>query len=102
MADTIASLIDKLTTCGQKLFAAQENLYTVRKMTFEQFKETFGNDDEKLKTLYEYFKKGTDLNCQRQALILEVDKKIVEIITAAIKGEDLNNGVFVQDQHKTY
>ena len=28
--------------------------------------------------------------------------KIAEIVAAAIKGEDLNNGAFIQNQHKTY
>jgi hypothetical protein len=100
--DSIGSLIDKLATINEKLFRAQEDLYVIRKMDFNQFKETFGNSDDKLMKLYEYFKKGTDLNVQRQAAILEIDKKIVEIISAAVRGEDLSSGSFVQDQHKTY
>jgi hypothetical protein len=102
MADTIGSLIDKLATVNQKMFMAQEELYVVRKMTFEEFKVAFGSNDEKLEKLYNYFKKSMDLNNQRQAMILEVDKKITEIVAAAVKGDDLNNGSFVQDQHKTY
>lgn len=102
MADTIGSLIDKLATCTQKMFVAQENLYQVRKMTFEEFKENFGSNDEQLRTIYEYFKKSCDLNNQRQAIILEVDKKLVEIIAAAVSGKNLDDGSFVQDQHKTY
>jgi hypothetical protein len=100
--DSIGSLMDKLASVNEKLFRAQEDLYVIRKMSFEQFKEAFGNSDEKLMKLYEYFKKGTDLNCQRQAMILEVDKKIVEVITEAVNGKDLNDGLFIQDQHKTY
>lgn len=101
MADTIGSLIDKLATVNQKMFLAQEELYIVRKMSLEEFKEVFGTE-EGLTKLHAYFKKSMDLNVQRQAMILEVDKKIAEIVSAAIKGEDLNNGSFVQDQHKTY
>lgn len=100
--DTIGSIVDKLTTIGQKMFLAQENLYSVRKMSFEQFKETFGSNDEQLKTIYEFFKRSCDLNNQRQALILELDTKIMEVISATIKGEDLDNGSFIQNQHKTY
>lgn len=102
MADTIGSLIDKLATCTQKMFAAQENLYSVRRMSFEEFKANFGSNDEQLRTIYDFFKKSCDLNAQRQSIILEIDKKIVEVISAAVKGEDLDNGTFVQDQHKTY
>jgi ssDNA-specific exonuclease RecJ len=101
MADTIGSLIDKLATVNQKMFLAQEELYVIRKMTFEQFKKSYGTE-EGLHKLYTAFKKSTDLNVQRQAMILEVDKKIAEVVVATIKGEDLNNGTFIQDQHKTY
>ena len=102
MADSIGSLIDKLATCNQKMFMAQEDLYIIRKMSFKEFKKQFGSTDKKLKILYDYFHKATNLNIQRQSQILEVDKKIVELILAAIRGEDLDNGVFIQDQHKTY
>lgn len=101
MSDTIGSLIDKLATVNQKMFMAQEDIYIIRKMSLEEFKTSFGTD-EGLEKLHVYFKKSMDLNVQRQAMILEVDKKIAEVVAAAIKGEDLNNGVFIQDQHKTY
>jgi ssDNA-specific exonuclease RecJ len=101
MADTIGSLIDKLATVNQKMFLVQEDLYIIRKMTLEEFKAHFGTE-EGMKKLYETFKKATDLNVQRQAMILEVDKKIAEVVAAAVKGDDLNDGKFIQDQHKTY
>jgi ssDNA-specific exonuclease RecJ len=101
MADTIGSLIDKLATVNQKMFMAQEDLYIVRKMSLEEFKTAYGNE-EGMEKLYNAFKKSMDLNVQRQAMILEVDKKIAEIVAASVKGEDLNNGTFIQDQHKTY
>lgn len=101
MADTLGSLIDKLATVNQKMFMIQEDLYAIRRMTLEEFKAIFGTE-EGLAKLYAVFKTSTDLNVQRQAMILEVDKKIVEIIEAAVKGEDLNNGAFIQDPHKTY
>lgn len=102
MADTAGSLVDKIATVNQKLFATQDKLFNVRKMTFDEFKTTYGSNDEQLKIIYEYFKKAADLNVQRQALILELDKKLIEIVSAAAKGENLDNGSFVQDQHKTY
>ena len=102
MSDTVGSLTDKIATVNQKLFATQDKLFGIRKMSFEEFKETYGSSDEQLKVVYEYFKKAADLNVQRQALILELDKKIIEVISAAIKGENLDNGSFIQDQHKTY
>lgn len=101
MADTIGSLIDKLATVNQKMFLVQEELYVIRKMSFEEFKAAFSSD-EGLQKLYLAFKKATDLNVQRQAMILEVDKKVAEVVSAAIRGNDLNDGTFIQDQHKTY
>jgi hypothetical protein len=101
MSDTIGSLIDKLATVNQKMFLVQEELYVIRRMSLEDFK-TFYGTEEGLQKLYNCFKKSTDLNVQRQAMILEVDKKIAEIVSAAIKGDDLNDGSFIQDQHKTY
>jgi hypothetical protein len=101
MADTLGAIIDKLTTCGQKLFLAQEELYTIRRMSFDEFKNTYGSNDEGLMRLYTAFKKNMDLNVQRQQLILEVDKKVSEMIETA-KNSNLDNGSFIQDQHKTY
>jgi hypothetical protein len=100
--DTIGSLIDKLATVNQKLFIAQEELYIIRKMSFDEFKVAYASDDDGLQKLHTAFKKNMDLNVQRQAMILEVDKKIVEVITQAVDGGDLNNGSIIQDQHKTY
>lgn len=102
MADTLGSLIDKLATINNKMFLAQEELYIVRRMTFDEFKLVYGSTEEGLKKLYEAFKKSCDLNVQRQSIILEVDKKLIEIVSSAIKGDDLDNGTFIQDQHKTY
>jgi len=99
--DTIGSLIDKLATVNQKLFMAQEELYIIRKMSFDEFKEVYGTE-EGLRKLHTAFKKNMDLNVQRQAMILEVDKKIAEIVSAAADGKDLNDGTIIQDQHKTY
>jgi hypothetical protein len=101
MADTLGSLIDKLATINQKMFLVQEDLYAIRKMDFEEFKKVYGSTDEGLMKLYSAFKKACDLNVQRQQMILEVDKKVVEMIESS-KTEDLNNGSFIQDQHKTY
>lgn len=101
MADTIGSLIDKLATVNQKMFLAQEELYIVRKMTFEEFKVAYGTE-EGMQKLFNAFKKSMDLNVQRQAMILEVDKKIAEFVSTAVKGDDLDNGTLIQNQHKTY
>ena len=83
------------------MFLVQEDLYVIRKMSFEEFKNSFATE-EGLQKLYQTFKKATDLNVQRQAMILEVDKKIAEIVKTAVDGHDLNDGAFIQDQHKTY
>jgi hypothetical protein len=100
MADTLGSIFDKLATVNQKMFIVQEDLYIIRKMTLEEFKQAYSSN-EGMQKLYVCFKKACDLNVQRQQLILEVDKKVVEMIDVS-KKQDLDNGSFIQDQHKTY
>jgi len=102
MADTLGSLIDKLTTVDLKMWNNQELLYEIRKMTFEEYKEKYFNCENGAKNLWDCLKKCCDLNVQRNQLIDEVDEKVVEIVSAATKGEELDSGKFIQRSHKTY
>lgn len=102
MADTVGTLIDKLFTTDTKMWNGQEELYKIRRMTFEQYKEEYFKDDEAAVKLWECLKKACDLNVQRNQLINEIDQKIIEIVQEALKGKDLDNGSFVQRSHKTY
>lgn len=99
--ETVATLIDKLTTASQKLFLFQEKFFKIRHMTLEQFKAEYFNE-KGIEEIFNVMKRSMDLNLQRQQMILEVDKKISEMIGEAIKGKELDEGVFIQDQHKTY
>jgi len=102
MADTLGSLVDKLTTIDLKMWNNQELLYEIRKMTFEEYKETYFETEDGAKKLWESLKKACDLNVQRNQLIDEVDEKVVEIVKASMSGEDLDSGKFIQRKHKTY
>ena len=102
MADTISSLIDKLITVDMKMFNNQEIFYTIRKMTFDEYKEKYFTSEEGAKELWAQLKKCCDLNVQRGAVMDELDTFIIEIIKSAIAGEELDNGKFVQRKHKTY
>lgn len=102
MADTLGSLIDKLTTIDLKMWNNQELLYEIRKMTFEEYKATYFETEDGAKKLWESLKRACDLNVQRNQLIDEVDEKVVEIVKASMDGEDLDNGKFIQRKHKTY
>jgi len=95
MADTLGSLIDKLCTVDLKMWNAQEDLYKIRHMTFEEFKTEFSSD-EGMMILWEAFKKGMDLNIQRNNLIDEIDEFFVR--TVGIK----DNGKYIQKKFKTY
>lgn len=101
MADTVGSVIDKLITVDTKLWNKQDELYAIRKMTFEQFLEEFSTKD-KMEKLYNVFKAATDLNVQRSHLVREIDTLIVQMIQNAISGDDLDDGKNIQDQHKNY
>jgi hypothetical protein len=102
MADTLGSLVDKLTTVDLKMWNNQELLYEIRRMTFEEYKAKYFDDEEGAQRLWESLKKACDLNVQRNQLIDEVDEKVVEIIKNAISGGDLDNGKYIQRKHKTY
>lgn len=100
MADTIGSLIDKLATVNNKMFWNQEFLYELRAMSPEEFVEKYEGSKENLEDLFEKLKKVVDLNLQRQALILEVDRMLVSMIVA-LGGDPSQAHRYVIDQHKT-
>jgi len=102
MADTLGTLIDKLTTVDLKMWNNQEILYEIRRMSFEEYKKKYFENEEGAKLLWETLKKATDLNVQRNQLINEVDERLIEIVKAGVAGEDLDNGKFLQRSHKTY
>lgn len=102
MADTLGSLIDKIITADLKMWNNQEFLYEIRRMTFEEYKNKYFNDENGAETLWKYLKKACDLNVQRNQLIDEIDIKISEMIKSALDGNDLDDGKFIQRKHKTY
>lgn len=102
MADTLGNVIDKLVTVDMKMWTNQELLYEIRRMTFDEYKEKYFNNEEGAKKLWETLKKATDLNVQRNQLINEFDEKLIEMFNSFIGGEDLDNGKFLQRSHKTY
>jgi len=102
MADTLGTLIDKLTTVDLKMWNNQEILYEIRRMSFEEYKRKYFENEEGAKLLWETLKKATDLNVQRNQLINEVDERVIEIVKAGLAGENLDNGKFLQRSHKTY
>ena len=102
MADTLGTLIDKLTTVDLKMWNNQELLYEIRRMSFDEYKKKYFLTEEGAVKLWETLKRACDLNVQRNQLITEVDEKVIEIINAKLSGEDLDNGKFLQRSHKTY
>jgi predicted acetyltransferase len=102
MADTLGSIVDKLCTVDLKMWNNQELFYDIRRMSFEEYKEKYFNNEEGAKQLWEILKRCADLNVQRNQLIDEVDEKIVEIIDAKLSGKSLDEGKFIQRKHKTY
>lgn len=102
MADTLGSLIDKLCTVDLKMWDNQNVLYEMRRMTFDEFKEKYWQDEQGAEKLWAILKKACDLNVQRNQLIDEVDAKVVEIARDAASGEDLDAGKHIQRKHKTY
>jgi hypothetical protein len=102
MADTLGSLIDKLFTIDTKMWNNQEEIYKIRKMDFEQYKQEYFTNEEGAKRLWDCLKRATDLNVQRNQLIDEIDQKVIAMISSAAKGEELDDGKNIQRKHKTY
>ena len=102
MADTLGSLVDKLTTVDLKMWNNQELIYEIRRMTFDEYKTKYFDSEDGAKVLWEKLGKACDLNVQRNQLINEIDAKIIEMIKASLSGEELDNGKFLQRAHKTY
>jgi len=100
MSDTLGSLVDKLSIVNLKMWNAQEMFYKIRHMSFEEFKNRYYND-EGMEELYKQFKKGIDLNLQRNDLIDEIDFKMLEFLKqAAERVVEVNK--IVQQKHKSY
>jgi hypothetical protein len=99
--DTLGSIIDKLNTVDMKLWNNQELLYKIRRMSFEEYKDSYFKDEKGAEELWTFLKKTCDLNVQRNQLIDEIDEKIVDIVRDALTGEDLDNGKHIQRKHKT-
>jgi hypothetical protein len=102
MADTLGNVIDKLVTVDMKMWNNQELLYEIRKMTFDEYRLKYFENEEGAQKLWEILKKACDLNVQRNQLINEVDQKIIEMFESLKNGESLDNGKFLQRSHKTY
>lgn len=102
MADSLGSVIDKLCTVDLKMWNNQEMLYEIRRMTFDEYKEKYFEDEQGAEKLWACLKKACDLNIQRNQCIDEIDILMVEMIKAALNGEDLDSGKYIQRKHKTY
>lgn len=102
MADTLGGLVDKLITVDLKMWNNQELLYEIRKMTFEEYKKKYFNNENGAQLLWKTLKKATDLNVQRNQLIDELDEKFISILQDAIGGKELDDGINIQRKHKTY
>jgi hypothetical protein len=102
MSDTLGGIIDKLLTADLKMWNNQELLYEIRRMTFEEYKAKYFNDENGAEILWKTLAKACDLNVQRNQLINEIDMKIIEMFNALKNGEELDNGAFLQRSHKTY
>ena len=99
MSDSLGGLVDKLITADLKMWNNQELLYEIRRMSFDEYKTKYFNDESGAEMLWNSLKKACDLNIQRNQII---DEKIIEMIKTAAEGSELDNGKFIQRKHKTY
>lgn len=100
MADTIGSLVDKLSIVNLKMWWNQEILYEIRRMTPKEFVAKYGGDMERV---HHILKVCCDMNVLRNQLIDEVDERLVRVakVLGASK-EDLATLRLVAPSHKSY
>lgn len=94
-------MIDQLDVVNLKMWNAQENLYEVRRMSFDEFKAKFFNDENFIK-LYEYFKKACDLNVQRNDIIDEIDSWALGLIHKLQNNITIEDSEILRKKYKTY
>ena len=100
MADTIGSLIDKLSIVNLKMFWNQEILYEIRRMTSDDFIKKYGDD---LQKVHKILKICCDMNVLRSQLIDEINSRIFDImITLGGSQQDIENLRLVAPSHKSY
>lgn len=80
MSDTIGTLLDKLVTVDMKLWDSQSEVYEIRRMSYDEFKEKYFGNEEGFKKFYLALNKATDLNYQRNMLIYEIDQEIGRLL----------------------
>ncbi len=102
MADTLGGVIDKLLTADLKMWNNQEILYKIRRMSFDEFKVEYFEDENGAEKLWAVLKKACDLNVQRNQLIDEIDDMIIKMIKDNAAGIELDDGKYKQAKHKTY
>ena len=90
--DTLGTLIDKLITVDLKMWHNQESLYTIRRMSLDDFKSEYGNN---LDELHETIKRCCDLNVQRSKIMDAIDEHFAKVLRGEADAEPMR-------QHKTY
>lgn len=94
LMDSMGQLVDKLSIVNNKMWANQELVYAIRRMSTEEF---INHWKDNLPGLHTILKRCADLNVQRVRLVDEFDKRLVSALKGEIKPDELS-----APQHKTY
>jgi hypothetical protein len=100
MADTVGSLMDKLSIVNLKMWWNQEVLYEIRRMNEAQFTAKYGENPIQLQKI---IKICCDMNVLRNQLIDEIDGRLAKIAKAlGLSKEDIAALRLVAPSHKSY
>jgi hypothetical protein len=97
---TLGGLIDQLQIINTKMFERQNDLYVIRRMSFDEFKECY-NSEAKMRELHNTFKVACDLNVQRANVTDEIDEFVVKLVEN-IQAGTVDTSKLIQRKHKTY
>jgi hypothetical protein len=80
---TLGELINDLVVSGTKMWDAQELLYEIRRMTFDEYKAKFFSSEEGSEKLWQIFKNACDLNIERNNIMDQIDQTVIDLVKSS-------------------
>jgi hypothetical protein len=77
--DSVGELCNKLSCVTIQMWFNQEELYNIRKMPNDEFKNKYGYSNESLDNLHKLIKRCCDLNYQRSLIMDAIDKSMIGV-----------------------
>lgn len=77
---SLGEIIKELADVDRSMWDNQEILYEIRRMTPQEFKDKYWQDEKGAEKLWEILKMACDLNVERNRVMNAVDESVVKVI----------------------